>query len=418
MDLDTSTEQGYLPDSPEYRRVMVSIFTAGVITFAIMYDCMSLAPHFVDVFELSPAASTLAMSTTTTTLAFALVICGLVSSAVQRTTLIRGSLILSTLFTLGCIAAPNWGTLLVLRALQGATLAGVATVAAAYLRDELHPSTHGKAVGLYIGGTAIGGMTGRLLTAFITQAVGWRWGIAVVGILALIGTLIVLKLLPASRGFTPAKLSSVKDLVGVLVGALKDPTLLALYGFSALGTAALVANFTGTTFRLKAEPFSLAVGTVSLIFLVYPLGTVASTYAGRMADKLGKHNVMPVCCAVMVLGALVTWGNNIFFVVGGLAIVTVGYFSAHGLATGWVVAGAHSVGAAPGQANGLYLFAHYVFTSVFSPLAGYSWSTWATNGVVGLAIIAGLACCVVALLIRRTVVREDAASLAVDSSES
>ena len=52
--------------------------------------------------------------------------------------------------------APSWEVLLGLRVLQGVTLAGLPAVATAYLREELHPSVHGRAFGLYIGGTALG----------------------------------------------------------------------------------------------------------------------------------------------------------------------------------------------------------------------------------------------------------------------
>ena len=44
------------------------------------------------------------------------------------------------------------------------------SLATAYLREELSPSAHARAAGLYIGGTAIGGMTGRLVAGPVAEA--------------------------------------------------------------------------------------------------------------------------------------------------------------------------------------------------------------------------------------------------------
>ena len=64
--------------------------------------------------------------------------------------------------TLGCAAAPSWGALLALRALTGLALSGLPAVAMAYLADEIAPSSLGFAMGLYISGSTIGGMVGRV----------------------------------------------------------------------------------------------------------------------------------------------------------------------------------------------------------------------------------------------------------------
>ena len=65
----------------------------------------------------------------------------------------------------------------------GRRLAGLPAAATAYLREELHPDTYARAAGLYIGGTALGGMAGRLLTGAVAGAAGWRWALAAVALL-------------------------------------------------------------------------------------------------------------------------------------------------------------------------------------------------------------------------------------------
>src|SRR4029079_5740295 len=80
---------------------------------------------------------------------------------------------------------PGYGALLVLRALQGAALAGMPAVGMAYLAEEIHHASLGSSIGLYIGGNALGGMTGRLLGGVLGEHGDWRAALAGVGLLSL-----------------------------------------------------------------------------------------------------------------------------------------------------------------------------------------------------------------------------------------
>ena len=55
-----------------------------------------------------------------------------------------------------------------------------------------------------MGGTALGGMSGRLVTGGVGDAAGWRWALAAVAGLGLLCGLLVLIMLPGSRNFVPA----------------------------------------------------------------------------------------------------------------------------------------------------------------------------------------------------------------------
>ena len=66
------------------------------------------------------------------------------------------------------------------------TPGGLPAVATAYLREEIDPRWATAATGLYIGGTAIGGMSGRLLTGLLAQDFGWQAALAGIGVMALL----------------------------------------------------------------------------------------------------------------------------------------------------------------------------------------------------------------------------------------
>ena len=193
-----------------------------------------------------------------------------------------------------------------LRTLLGVTLAGLPAVAVAYLREEVHEDSSAKATGLYIGGTALGGMVGRLLAGGLADLGGWRLALGGIGLLALACAVLTRWLLPPSRHFVAAP-ARPRQLLATTRRLVRDPALLALYGIGATLMGAFVAVYNAMGFRLAAEPYALSLGVAGLVFCVYPLGSLSSAYAGRLADRYGRRPVVPVACAVTAAGVLSRW---------------------------------------------------------------------------------------------------------------
>jgi MFS transporter, YNFM family, putative membrane transport protein len=391
----------HLPGTAGYRRVMAAMFLAGMATFVVLYDVQALLPELTRAYSITPARATLALSLTTAALAVALLVAGPVSEIVGRTRLIHLSLWSASVVALACAIAPSWEWLLALRTLQGITLAGLPAVATAYLREELHHSSHGRAFGLYIGGTALGGMAGRVVTAPVADVADWRWGLAAAAGFALLCAALVAWLLPPSRHFVPRP----AGLGSVLAGArdaMRDRALVALYVLGACGIGTMVAVFNGLGFRLSEAPYGLSVGTVSLVYLVYALGSVSSATSGRVADRIGRRATIPVGCGFALAGVWLTLSGSLLFVVLGMAALTIGFFCIHGLASGWVTSRAHLAGVSTGQAASFYLFAYYVGASVFGNLGSVAWSRAGWSGVVALASVLLLTVCAMVVVLRRT----------------
>jgi MFS transporter, YNFM family, putative membrane transport protein len=376
---------GYRAGEPGYRRITVALFAAAVATFALLYSTQALLPELARAFSVSAAQSTLTLSVATAGLGAALLVTGPVSEVLGRTRLIHLSLTASALVAVACAVAPGWDALLGLRLVQGITLAGLPAVATAYLREELHPDAYARAAGLYVGGNALGGMAGRLITGAVAGAAGWRWALAAVAALGLVCAAIVLLALPPSRNFAPASARG-GHLVAMTRRAVSDPGLLALYAVGACSMGAFVAVYNAMGFRLTSAPFELSLGTAGLVFLVYPIGTLSSTIAGRMAERFSRRTIVPVGILVTMAGVLLTLPGSLLVVVIGLAVMTAGFFIVHGVVSGWVPARAHAGGIATGQAASLYLFAYYLGSSVFGGLAGRAWTLGAWPAVAALAL--------------------------------
>jgi MFS transporter, YNFM family, putative membrane transport protein len=391
---------GYQVGEPGFRRAAAGVFLAGIAVFSTLYAPQAQLPELSRSFGVSPASSTLAISITTGALAVGLLVLGPVSDRRGRTGILHASLAAAAVLAVLIALAPAWWVLLVLRGLQGFALAGLPAVAVAYLREELHPAVSSRAIGLYVSGTAIGGLSGRLLSGFLTELGGWRAALGGAAAVAVACAVAVRVLLPASRRFV--RVSREGPLLRQLAAAFTDPALLALYGVAALLMGGFVAIYNAGTFRLAAEPYALSPALAGLVFLAYLLGSASSPIAGALADRFGRRLVVPLCVLVMGGGIALTLPQPLWVFVLGVCVLTVGFFAAHGVANGWVAARAQLGGRPVGQAASLYSFWYYAGSSVGGTLAGRAWQDAGWGGVVLLAGGCVLAALLLSLLLGRT----------------
>jgi YNFM family putative membrane transporter len=244
-------------------------------------------------------------------------------------------------------------------------------------------------------------MLGRLVAGGLADALGWRSAIGGVAVLALACAALVFALLPPSFGFVaaPARPARLARLTGRL---LTDPVLLALDGVGATLMGAFVAVFNALGFRLAGAPYRLSAGVAGLVFLVYPIGSLASALAGRVAGRFGRRPVVPAGVVVMAAGILLTLAGPLPLVVAGLAVMTFGFFAAHGVASGWVAARAQLGGGGTGQASALYLLAYYLGSSVFGAMSGRAWTSAGWAGVTGMTVALTVVGGLLALALVRT----------------
>lgn len=353
---------------------MAGLFFVGLGTFSLLYTTQPLLPDLARDFSVSQGQSALSVSVATLGLAIALLVAGPWSEVVGRTPLMRWSLVMSALVGMACALAPGWTMLLVLRFMEGLALGGLPGVAIAYLREEIHHDSHARAAGLYVGGTAIGGLLGRLLGGVLADLGGWRVAAGGVAMLGLLSAVAAILLLPSSRRFTPAP-SSPRSLARTSVRLLRDPVQLALYGIAAVAMGSFTAAFNAIGFRLTDAPYHLPLSVSGFVFLVYLVGVLASPLAGRLAGRVGRRVVVPGGALVTLAGFLLTMARPLPVVVLGLAVVTGGFFAVHGVSSGWVAARADLASGGIGQAASLYLVSYYLGASLFGGLAGTAWST-------------------------------------------
>ncbi|SIT35246.1 Uncharacterized MFS-type transporter YybF (fragment) [Paraburkholderia ribeironis] len=81
-------------------------------------------------------------------------------------------------------------------------LGGVPAVTMAYLAEQVHPDGLGLAMSLYVDGTAIGGMAGRVISGVVADLFSWRMAIGTIDLLNLLSMLAFRALPPPCQRVT------------------------------------------------------------------------------------------------------------------------------------------------------------------------------------------------------------------------
>lgn len=379
--------------TPAFLRANIAFFLSAFAIFASLYSVQPLLPIFADEFALDAGAASLALSATTGTLAVALLLASWVADRLGRKTLMVWAILLTATLGLLLPFAPSWPWLVAIRTLMGLALSGLPAVAMVYLAEEMDPEALGFSMGLYIGGTAIGGMAGRLVSGVLADWIGWRPALLVLGMTIAAAALAVVLLLPTPHNSARSRLG-MRELVQLVAVQFTDKGLpwLFLSAFLLMGSFVTLYNYAG--FRLALPPFELSHSAIAAIFVVYLLGSASSAWAGGLAQRLGRRKVYWTLVLVMTLGVFLTLVPSTPVIIAGLAIATIGYFAAHGIASAWVARRA-VVGRA--QASAIYLFAYYLGSSVLGTLGGYAWMAWGWTGVMLVSGGAALGALLVAI---------------------
>jgi len=363
--------------TPQFMRVTLALFSAGLATFALLYCVQPILPVLSQQFGVSPAASSLSLSISTGLMALGLLVTGPLSDAVGRKSVMVTALMLAAICTLISATMTSWHGILIMRALMGLSLSGVAAVGMTYLSEEMSPRVVAFSMGLYISGNSIGGMSGRLLSGVLTDFYSWRVAIAVIGCFSLASALMFWKILPPSRHFRATSLRPRNLLINFRLH-WRDEGLPWLFaeGFLLMGAFVTLFNYIG--YRLLAAPWHLSQAVVGLLSVVYLTGSWSSPKAGALTGRMGRGPVMFGATAIMLAGLLFTAFNSLWLILPGMMLFTAGFFAAHAVASSWIGPRARR---ARGQASSLYLFSYYVGSSVAGTLGGLFWHNYGWIGI-------------------------------------
>ncbi|WP_114008328.1 MFS transporter [Cohaesibacter intestini] len=364
-----------------FTKVACALFLAGFNTFALLYCVQPLLPMFAEHFHVTPATSSLALSLCLACLALSIMVLGAVSQQLGRKGVMLTSMLLASALNMAAAIAPGWHGLLIARAFEGLALGGLPAVAMAYLAEEIHPDDLPKAMGIYVGGTAFGAMLGRVGLGLMTEFVSWQEALQVMGVLTTLAALGFAFLLPPSTHFEKRNDASLTFHLSAWRAHLRNPSLMRLYliGFCLTGVFSTVYNY--LSFRLFEAPYHMGPFAVSLIFLLYLIGTLSSSVSGTLIARFGQRKLLMAAFSLTLMGLGVTLFQPLVLICVGVGLITTGFFVGHSVVSGAVGLAAEGN---KGHASSLYLLFYYVGASFIGYLGGWFWHLSGWSGLAGL----------------------------------
>ncbi|GAA2636919.1 MFS transporter [Streptomyces axinellae] len=370
------------PGDPGHRRIRLALFAAGLSTFALLYSTQAMLPEISAALHAAPAQASWTVSGATIGLAAAVLPLAALSERFGRRRMLTVSMAAAVALAMLTPFAPDLPTLIALRTLQGAAVAGVPASAMAFLSDEVRAKHLVGSVGLFVAGNSVGGMSGRILTGWVTEAWGWRAGLGSVALSSLLCAVAFALLVPPARHFTPAPLHP-RRIAATVRAHLGNPLLLRLYAIGLLFMTVFGSVYTVIGYRLVGEPFGLSQGLVGSIFVIYLVGTLASATAGRLNARLGRRGTLYLGIGTASTGLLVSLADNLAAIVAGLVLITAGFFAGHAVASG-AVSQTATHGSA--QASALYQMSYYTGSSVGGALGAAAFAAGGWAAMVALAL--------------------------------
>lgn len=189
-------------------------------------------------------------------------------------------------------ALPGFAALTTMRFLAGLPHGGFLGVAMLYAADALPRGQRARGAAQIIMGLTVANIVGVPLAGALGQGVGWRWGFALPGILALISALAILKLAPRVGGNPDARPWDELQ-------ALRNPRVLWLLAVGAIGFGGLFAVYAFLTAAMLATTDAPGWAIPATLALFGVGGTLGTWISGRVTERLGQIRAAWISLAAM-----------------------------------------------------------------------------------------------------------------------
>jgi YNFM family putative membrane transporter len=368
----------------ELWQAVPALFLGGFATYSLLYCVQPLLPIFAAYFDLSPSMASLSLSLTLAGVLLGMLLIPKLSKKWGRKNVMASSLFIAAILEAAVIFSTDYWFFLAARAGLGLVLAGFPANAMAYVAEEFPPHQAAAVMGLYISGTAVGGMFGRLLAGWLTEWYSWRVALLGLAGIAFFAAMWFSFCLPRSRN-QGGQGNETLGLLESLGRAASERKLIYLYlaGFLLLG--AFVTLFNYIPFLLMSPPYSLTAAAVGSLFILNAVGTMTAPLVGRLAARFSPAAVLAGAIVFMFAGALATLCAPFVLKLVGMTIFSGAFAANHSTISAWVGRCATFDKA---QASAWYLIFYYAGSITAGTAGGQFWLLGGWEGVI--AFVSGL----------------------------
>ncbi len=272
----------------------------GVILFALAmggfaigtteFAAMSLLPNFAQGLGIDAPTAGHVISAYALGVVIGAPIIAVLAAKLSRRTLLIGLMAIFAIANVLSALAPSYGWMLAFRALSGLPHGAYFGVAALVAASLVPTNRRAQAVSYMMLGLTSATVLGVPLANGIGQALGWRWGFGVVGLLAMLTVILVWLFVPHDKPQPGA--SPLREL-----GAFKRKQVWLTLGIGAVGFGGMFAVYTYAASTLM-EVTQVSAHVVPLVLSLIGLGlTAGNLVAAWAADRA----LMPT------IGGLLLW---------------------------------------------------------------------------------------------------------------
>jgi len=381
---DTVDAPPTLSQQKRQRRGVLALCIGSCVVFANLYSAQPLLPLFADTMALSELQAAWALTISTLMLSLSFLVYGPLSDTLGRKPIMVATLCGMSVVTLAIAYAESFSQLLWLRGLQGFLLGGLPAIAVAYMGEEFRAKGLATTIGLYISANSLGGISGRILSGIVAQYWDWPMVFLTLFVINIGVSFYFIIALPPSVHFQAHPLKPASLLHSLWIHLCNRRLLLA-YIIGGLHFMIFLNQFSFIVFVLADAPYNLPSSLLGLLFVTYLSGSISSAIAGRVAGLLSQVGCIVTGSLLMIAGTLLTLTPNVVTIIGGLSIMSFGFFLAHSSLTAWV--NQHAV-QAKASASSLYLVFYYMGASIGSLYLHpfWQWQQW-VGIVIGSLIV-------------------------------
>lgn len=374
------------------------VWVIGFFAFLNVYSIQAVLPMVMEDFHANAVQAGITVGATVLAVGLVSPVMGMLSDALGRRGIICLSMFAMTLPTALIPIAPSLSILIALRFLQGLAVPGIVVVLIAYIAEEFRQGGGvARMTATYVGGTVMGGFSGRFITGHLGEVFGWRGAFVTLAAMNFAGAVLVLWLLPTSRHFVANK--NVRNALSTLGQHLKNARLMASCAVGFCVLFSLVGTFTYINLHLASSPFNLSASGLANVFGVYLVGVLVTPIAGRHMERLGFTKTLLWSLSISASGLMLTLVPWLPIIVVGLTVCSCGVFLCQSATISAISA---NVSHGRSLATGIYYMSYYAGGAVGTVVAGvaYEHGGW-VSAVAVIFLIQALAATIVALVWRQ-----------------
>ena len=385
-----------MPENREFRNAILALAIGAFAIGTSEFAAMGLLPYFAADLGITDPQAGHVISAYALGVVIGAPLTSMMGAKLPRRRYLAALIAFYGIMNLLAAALPGLAALTVMRFLAGLPHGGFLGVAMLYAADALPAGQRARGAAQVLMGLTIANIFGVPLAGAMGQGIGWRWGFALPGLIALISAWAILRLAPRVGGDPDARpldelqaLRNPRVLWTLAVGAIGFGGLFAVYSYL---TAAILATSDGPGWAI---PLALAVFGLG--------GTLGTWFAGRVTERLGTARAAYVSLAAMAVTqgfAALAVGNWVLMVVSSFLLAA---------GAGLVIPLQTRLMDVAGEAQTLAASLHHAAFNAANALgpflagaaisAGYGWT--APGWVGSLLAIGGLAILLVSFWLER-----------------